>query len=95
MYENSGLLQKYTPRSVQVNEILSQIRMKQMEQEAHQLVGQAKLSATKIRHTTVVRSILAVFSCSDKCRQEVAGDVISGVAVGWHGCSCKNLEILC
>ena len=51
------------------------------QQEAHQLVGQAKRSA-KIRPKAVGRGIFVNFSNFDKRRQEVADDVISGLAVG-------------
>ena len=51
------------------------------EQEAHQLMGQAKRRATQIRPRAVGGDIFGRFSNFDKCRQEVAGDVVSGLAV--------------
>ena len=57
----------------------------QEEQDAHQLVRQAKRRATKIRAKGVVGSIFGRFANFDKCRWEVAGDVISGVAVDYIG----------
>ena len=47
------------------------------EQEAHQLVGQAKCSATQILPKAVGGGIFRRFSNFNKCRTEVAGDVIS------------------
>ena len=55
------------------------------QQEAHQLVGQAKRRATKIRLKAVGSGIIGRFPNIDKCRSEVAGDVISGVAVYYVG----------
>ena len=52
-----------------------------MEQEAHQLVGQAKCCATKIRHTAVGGGIFDRFFELRECRPEVADYVISGVAI--------------
>ena len=43
-------------------------------------LGQAKRRATKIRPEAVGGGFSAVYSSFDKCRPEVAGDVISGVA---------------
>ena len=61
-----------TPRSVNFRR----------EQEAHQLVGQAKRCATKIRPKPSKAAFAVVFfSNFDKCRPEVADDVKSGVAV--------------
>jgi len=55
--------------------------MKFHEQDAHQLVGEAKRRATKIRPKALRSGIFSHFPNFDKCRSEVAGDVISGVAV--------------
>ena len=44
-------------------------------------MGQAKCNTTKIRPKAVGGAIFGRFSNFDKCRSEVAGDVISGVAV--------------
>ena len=44
-------------------------------------MGQAKYRATKIRFKAVGGGIFGRFTNFDKCRSEVAGDVISGVAV--------------
>ena len=52
-----------------------------MYQEAHQLVGQAKRSAAKIRPKASRRGIFGHFPIFDNGRSEVAGDVLSGVAV--------------
>ena len=51
------------------------------KQDAHHLVGQAKRCATKIRPKVVRGGIFDHFSNFDKCQWEVAGDVISGVAI--------------
>ena len=51
------------------------------KQDTHQLLGQAKRRATKIRPEAVKGGILGRFANFDKRRSEVAGDVISGVAV--------------
>ena len=48
---------------------------------AHQLVGQAKRRATEIRPKAVGGGFFGRFSNFGKCRSEVSGDVISGVAV--------------
>ena len=48
---------------------------------AHQLVVQAKSHATKIRPKAVGGGIFGRILNFDKCRSEVAGDVISAVAV--------------
>ena len=56
-----------------------------LQQEAHQLVGQAQRRATKIRPETVGSGIFGRFPNFNKCRSEVAGDVISGVAVDYVG----------
>ena len=56
-----------------------------LEQDAHQLVGQANRRATKIRPKAVGSSIFGCFPSFDKCRSEVAGDVISSVAVEYIG----------
>ena len=55
------------------------------QQEAHQLVVEAKRSATKIRPKAVRSGIFGRFLNVGKCRSEVAGDVISGVAVDYAG----------
>ena len=55
------------------------------ELDAHQLVGQAKRRATKIRPTTVGNGIFGSFSNFGKWRSEVAGDVISSIAVDYVG----------
>ena len=51
------------------------------KQDAHHLLGHAKRRATKIRTKAVGCGIFGRFSNFHKCRSEVAGDVISGVAV--------------
>ena len=56
-----------------------------LEQEAHQLVGQAKRSGTKIRPKVVRSGIFARFPNFDKYLSEVAGDVICGMAVDYVG----------
>ena len=45
------------------------------------MVGQVKLGTTKVRPNAVGCGIFVRFSNINKCRSEVAGDVISGVAV--------------
>ena len=50
-----------------------------LQQEAHQLVGQAKRRVTKIRSIAVGGGIFDPFSNFDNSRPEVAGVVISGV----------------
>ena len=52
------------------------------QQEAHQLVVQAKRCATQIRPKAVGGGIFGHFSNFDKCRLEVAGDVISDKPMG-------------
>ena len=47
------------------------------------MVGQAKLRATKIGPKAVGSGIFGYFPNFDKCRSEVADDVISVVAVDW------------
>ena len=54
-----------------------------VKQDDHQLVGQAKRCATQIRSKAIRSGIFCSFANSDKCRSEVAGDVISGVAVDY------------
>ena len=44
-------------------------------------LGQAKYSITKIQRYAIGGGISTVFSNFDKCPPEVAGDVISGVAL--------------
>ena len=44
-------------------------------------MGQAKRRTTKIRHKTVGGGIFCCFENFDKCRPEVADDVISSVPV--------------
>ena len=51
------------------------------KQDAHQLVRHAKRHATKIRPKAVAGGIYGRFGNFDQCQSEVAGDVISGVAV--------------
>ena len=51
------------------------------QDDAHKLVGQAKRRATKIRPIVAGGGIFGRFSNFDKCRSEVAGDIISGMAV--------------
>ena len=51
-----------------------------IKQDAHQLVGQAKCRASKIRPNAVEGWFFGRFSNFDKCRPEVADDVIFGVA---------------
>ena len=55
------------------------------KQEAHQLVGQAKRRATKIRPKAIESTILGPFPNFDKCRSEIAGNIMSGVAVQYVG----------
>ena len=55
--------------------------MQEIQQEAHQLVRQAKRCATKIRPKAVGSRIFGCFPNFDKCRSEVAGDVMFDVAV--------------
>ena len=52
-----------------------------VKQDAHQLVGQAKRRSTKIRPQAVGGGICGRFFNFNKCQSEVAGDVLSGVAV--------------
>ena len=59
--------------------------LKVIKQDAHQLVGQAKRRTTKIRPKAVGCGIFGRFSSFDKCRLEVAGDVVSGANVGQVG----------
>ena len=49
------------------------------------MVGQVKRRATKIRPKAVGSGIFGRFPNFDKCPSEVAGDVISGVAVDYVG----------
>ena len=51
------------------------------QQEAHQLVGAGKYSATKIWHKAIGGSIFNF----DKCRPKVADNVISGMALYYVG----------
>ena len=46
-------------------------------------MGQAKRRTTKIRRKAVGGGIFGRFANFDKCRPEVAGDLISDVAVDW------------
>ena len=55
------------------------------KQDADQLVGQAKRRPTKIRPKALGSGIVGRFSNYDKCRSEVACDIISGVAVDLVG----------
>ena len=55
------------------------------KQDAHQLVGQAKRHATKIRPKAVGSGIFGRFPNFDKCRSEVAGYVVSGVTMDYVG----------
>ena len=48
-------------------------------------MGQVKRRATKIRPKTVESGIFGRFPNFDKCRSEVAGDVVSGVAIDHVG----------
>ena len=57
-----------------------QIRYLNYLKDAHQLVGQVKCHTTKIQPKAVGSSIFGRFLNFDKCRSEVASDVISGVA---------------
>ena len=50
------------------------------QQEAHQVVGQEKHLATKIRSTAAGIGIFGRFSNFDKCRSEVARDVMAALA---------------
>ena len=56
-------------------------KFKKYEQEANQLVGHAKCCTTKIRPKAVRSGIFGGFLNFDKCRSEVTGDIMSGVAV--------------
>ena len=51
------------------------------QQDAHQLVETAKRRALKIRPKAAKSGIFGRFANIDKCRSEVAGDVISSVSV--------------
>ena len=53
------------------------------KQETYQLVGQEKRRNTKLRLKAVGSGIFDCFSNFDKCRPEVAGDIISDVAVDY------------
>ena len=58
----------------------------QQQEEAHQLVGQAKRHATEILHKVVGGGIFdRFFSNFEKCRPEVADDVIDVIVIlgGW------------
>ena len=55
------------------------------EQDAHQLVRQAKRRAAKIRPRAVGGGVFGRFSNIDKYRSEVAGDIISGAAIDYVG----------
>ena len=55
-------------------------RFDEWEQDAHQLGGQAKRHATKIRPKAVAGDIFGHFANFDKCRLEAAGDVTFGTA---------------
>ena len=46
---------------------------------------QAKRRAIKIRPKAVGSGIFSLFANFDKCRSEVAGDVMSGMAVDYVG----------
>ena len=54
-----------------------------MQQEAHELLGQAKRRATKIRPNAVGSCIFGRLPNFDKCRSEVASGVTSDVAVDY------------
>ena len=55
------------------------LQQKTKKQDAHQLVGQAKCRAAKIKIKAVGRS----FSNYSKCRSKVAGNVISSAGSSW------------
>ena len=59
------------------------IKASHLVQEAHQVVGQVKRRALKIRPKSVANGIFGRFRNFDKCRSEVAYDIISGAAVGY------------
>ena len=56
-----------------------------VKQESHQLVGQAKRRATKIRPYTIGGSIFGRFSNFDICRPQEADNVITGVTEDYVG----------
>ena len=64
-----------------LTELMVHISTTEKEQGVHQLVGQAKRHATKIRPKAVEDDIFGRFSNLEKCRLDVAEDVISAVAV--------------
>ena len=49
------------------------------------MVGQEKRRATEIRPTAVESGIFGRFPNFDKCRSEVAGNIIYGLAVDYVG----------
>ena len=51
---------------------------------------QAKRRATKIRPKAIGSGIFGRFPNFDKCRSEVAGDVMSGVAVHYVGMDVRS-----
>ena len=53
-------------------------------------MGQGKRRGTKIRPKAVGIDILGHFQNFDKCQSEVAGDVISGVAVDYVGMDVRS-----
>ena len=60
------------------------------------MVGQAKRRATNLRPKAVAGGIFGRFANFDKYRPEVAGDVISGVAVDYIGMDAvQHLVNLC
>ena len=61
-----------------------------IQQEALQLVGQAKHCATKIRAKATGSGIFGSFPNFDNCRLEVAGDVMSSVAVHYFGMDVRS-----
>ena len=56
-----------------------------LKQDAHQLVGQGKRRATKSRPKAVGSGIFGRSANFNKCRSEIAGDVIAGVAIDLVG----------
>ena len=52
----------------------------QTKQDANQFAGQAKRRATRIRPKAVRSAVFGRFANFDKCRSEVTGDVVFGVA---------------
>ena len=54
-------------------------------------MGQAKRRATKIRHKAVGNNIFGRFPNFDKYRSEVAGDIMSGLAIDYVGVDVRTI----